>query len=165
MQNIDMTTIALSTVLISAFIAPFAYYSFKNKKTEKTFANTFLEFAKSHGISPNVVERWRNHYIIGLDKTAQKLVYFSFGDFPQQVVINLNDVNKVSLQEKFRTVTVVNEKRNILEFLALQFHFKDSKHLARTIEVYDGNLFTNQMGERMIAKKWLEVLSKELKTE
>jgi hypothetical protein len=163
MQNIDMTTIVLSTVLISAFIAPFAYYSFKNNKTEKALSNTFLDFAKSYGINPTVVERWRNHYTIGLDKTAQKLVYFSYGDFPQQVIINLDEVNKVSLQEKFRTVTVGNEKRNILEFLALQFHFKDPQHLARTVEVYDGNLFTDQMGERVIAKKWLEVLSKELK--
>jgi hypothetical protein len=164
MQNIDMTTIALSSVLICAFVAPFAYYSFKNKKNEKALSNSFQEFAKSYGIIPTVIERWRNHYTIGLDKTSKKLVYFSYGDFPQQVIINLDEVNKVSIQEKFRTVTVGNEKRNILEFLALQFHFKDPQHLARTVEVYDGNLFTDQMGERVIAKKWLETLSKEIKT-
>lgn len=158
-----MTTVALSSILICAFVAPFAYYSFKNKKTEKSLSHTFNEFAKEYGVSPTVIDKWRNHYTIGLDKTAKKLVYFSYGDFPQQVVINLNEVNKVSLQEKFRTVTVGHEKRNILEFLALQFHFKNPQHLARTVEVYDGNIFTDQMGERVIAKKWLEVLSEEIK--
>jgi hypothetical protein len=163
MQFIDMTTIALSSILISAFIAPFAYYSIKNKKVEKSLSHNFHEFAKEYGVIPTVVDKWRNHYTIGLDKAAKKLVYFSYGDFPQQVVINLEEVNKVSLQEKFRTVTVGHEKRNILEFLALQFHFKDPKHLARTVEFYDGNIFTDQMGERVIAKKWLEVLSEEVK--
>lgn len=163
MQYLDMTTVALSSILIIAFVAPFAYYSFKNKKAEKSLSHSFHEFAKEYGVSPTVVDKWRNHYTIGLDKAAKKLVYFSYGDFPQQVVINLEEVNKVSLQEKFRTVTLGNEKRNILEFLALQFHFKDPQHLARTVEIYDGDIFTDQMGERVLAKKWLEVLSQEVK--
>ncbi len=163
MQNIDMTTVLLSLILTVAFAAPFIYYSFKNKNAEKLLSKNFNEFAKQYGISPTLVDKWRNHYTIGLDKSTKKLVYFSYGDFPQQVVINLEEVQKVTLQEKFRSITVGKEKRNILEFLALQFHFKDPDHLARTVEVYDGNLFTDQMGERVIAKKWLEVLSQELK--
>lgn len=163
MQNIDMTTVMLSLILSGAFLAPFAYYSFKKNKTEKSLSHSFNEFAKEYGVSPILVDKWRNHYTIGLDKSAKKLVYFSHGDFPQQVIINLTEVNKVSLQEKFRIVIVGKEKRNILEFLALQFHFKDPHHLARTVEFYDGNLFTDQMGERVIAKKWLEVLSEEVK--
>lgn len=79
------------------------------------------------------------------------------------MLTDLRDVNKVSIQEKNRRVQVGKEKRYILEFLALQFHFKDSSHSPKTIEIYDGELFTDVAGERRIAEKWQRILQDSLK--
>jgi len=163
MQTVDMATITLSALLITGFIAPFVIYSFKAKRTEKVKTNSFNEFNKEHGVDPTVVDRWRKHYILGLDKLNNKLVYFRYGDFPEQAVFDLSEVAKVSIQEKNRIVVVGSEKRSILEYLAIQLHFKDQKHLARTIEIYDGALFTSQLGERVMAGKWTALLNSHMK--
>lgn len=164
MQTIDMTTITLSTLLITGFIAPFVLYSLKGKRTEKANAHSFNELNKENGVNPTVVDRWRKHYTLGLDKLNNKLIYFRYGDFPQQAIFDLKEVEKVSIQEKNRTIIVGTEKRTILEYLAIQLHFKDPKHLARTIEFYDGELFTSQLGERVIANKWRDLLNTHLKS-
>jgi len=163
MQTIDMTTVMLSTLLITGFIAPFALYSLKAKHAEKANAQSFNELNKEYGVNPTVVDRWRKHYTLGLDKLNNKLIYFRYGDFPQQAVFDLNEVAKVSIQEKNRIVVVGSEKRSILEYLAIQLHFKDPKHLARSIEIYDGELFTNQLGERVMANKWNDLLNSHLR--
>ncbi len=164
MQNIDMTTITLSALLITGFIAPFVLYSLNANRAEKANAHSFNELTKEYGVNPTVVDRWRKHYTLGLDKLNNKLIYFRYGDFPQQAIFDLNEVVKVSVQEKNRIVVVGTEKRNILEYLAIQLHFKDPKHLARTIEIYDGELFTSQLGERVIANKWRDLLNTHLKS-
>lgn len=163
MLNLDMTTITLSSLLITGFIAPFAIHSLKAKRIDRANAHSFNELNKEYGVNPTVVDKWRRHYTLGLDKLNNKLIYFRYGDFPQQAVFDLNEVSKVSIQEKNRVVIVGSEKRNILEYLAIQLHFKDSKHLARTIEIYDGELFTSQLGERVMATKWNNLLNSHLK--
>jgi len=162
MQIIDMTTVTLSSLLVVGFIAPFALYSLKAKRAEKEFAHSFNELSKEYGVTPTIVDKWRRHYTLGLDKLNNKLIYFRYGDFPQQAVFNLDEVSRVSVQEKNRTIVVGTEKRNILEYVAIQLHFKDPKHLARTIEIYDGELFTSQLGERVIANKWSDLLNAHL---
>jgi len=101
-----MTTVMLSTLLITGFIAPFALYSLKAKHAEKANAQSFNELNKEYGVNPTVVDRWRKHYTLGLDKLNNKLIYFRYGDFPQQAVFDLNEVAKVSIQEKNRIVVV-----------------------------------------------------------
>ena len=162
MQIIDMTTLTLSSLLIVGFVAPFALYTLKAKRAEKEIAHSFHELTKEFGVSPTIVDKWRRHYTLGLDKLNNKLIYFRYGDFPQQAVFNLDEVHRVSVQEKNIIVLVGTEKRNILEYVAIQLHFKDPKHLARTIEIYDGELFTSQLGERVIANKWRDLLNTHL---
>lgn len=123
---------------------------------------TFEEFSTTNNVIPTQHERWRNHYHLGLDSQYKKLVYHRFGSYPEQSLIDLRDVNKVSIQEKIRHVQVGKEKRYILDFLALQFHFKDISHAPKTIEIYDGELFSDMAGERGIAEKWQKILEEQL---
>ena len=146
-----------------ATASPFIYYSYKIKKLTTANLASFEEFSTSNNVSPTQHERWRNHYHLGLDSQSKKLVYYRFGSYPEQSVVNLKEVNKVSIQEKNRHIQVGKEKRIVLEFLALQFHFKDSSHSPKTIEIYDGELFTDVAGERGIAEKWQRILEKNMK--
>ncbi|PZX53921.1 hypothetical protein LV84_03029 [Algoriphagus ratkowskyi] len=163
MISIDPITLAVSSFAMMASASPFVYYSLKLKKISSLNLATFEEFSKTHKVVPNQEERWRNHYHLGLDSQYKKLIYHRFGTYPEQSIIDLNEVNKVSIQEKMRHVQVGKEKRYILDFLALQFHFKDRSHSPKTIEIYDGELFTSLAGEKGIAEKWQRILENNLK--
>ena len=163
MISIDPITLAVSSFAMMASASPFIYYSYKLKKIRNENLATFEEFSTSNNVFPTMHERWRNHYHLGLDSQFKKLIYHRFGSYPEQSVIDLKEVNKVSIQEKIRRVQVGNEKRYILDFLALQFHFKDISHSPKTIEIYDGELFTSVAGERGIAEKWQKILENNLK--
>lgn len=163
MISVDPVTLAVTSFAMMASASPFVYYSYRLKKQSSENLATFEEFSSSNNVIPTQHERWRNHYHLGLDSQYKKLVYHRFGSYPEQSLIDLREVNKVSIQEKNRRVQVGKEKRYILEFLALQFHFKDSTHSPKTIEIYDGELFTDVAGERGIAEKWQRILEKQLK--
>ena len=163
MISIDPVTLAVTSFAIMASASPFVYYSYKLKKISSINLATFEEFSTTNNVIPTHHERWRNHYHIGLDSQYKKLIYHRFGTYPEQSLIDLRDVDKVSIQEKIRRVQVGKEKRYILDFLALQFHFKDITHAPKTIEIYDGELFTDVAGERGIAEKWQKILEEQLK--
>ena len=163
MISIDPVTLAVTSFAMMASASPFLYYSYKLKKTSSENLATFEEFTAVNNVIPTQHERWRNHYHLGLDNKYKKLVYHRFGSYPEQSIIDLNDVTKVSIQEKIRRVQAGKEKRYILDFLALQFHFKDSSHSPKTIEIYDGELFADLAGERGIAEKWQRILENNLK--
>ncbi|SFB60511.1 hypothetical protein [Algoriphagus aquimarinus] len=163
MISIDPITLAVSSFAMVASASPFLYYSYKLKRISNENLATFEEFSSNNNVMPTQHERWRNHYHLGLDSQYKKLVYHRFGSYPEQSVIDLKEVIKVSIQEKIRRVQVGKEKRYILEFLALQFHFKDFTHSPKTIEIYDGELFTSVAGEKGIAEKWQKILENHLK--
>lgn len=163
MISIDPVTLAVSSFAMVASASPFVYYSYKLKKTSSENLSSFEEFSTTNNVIPTQHERWRNHYHLGLDSQYKKLIYHRFGSYPEQTLIDLREVNKVSIQEKIRRVQVGKEKRYILDFLALQFHFKDTNHSPKTIEIYDGELFNNVAGERGIAAKWQKILENHLK--
>lgn len=163
MISIDPVTLAVTSIAMMASASPFVYYSYKLKKISSANLASFEEFSFSNNVIPTLHERWRNHYHLGLDSQYKKLVYYRFGSYPEQSLIDLKEVHKISIQEKIRRVQAGKEKRYILDFLALQFHFKDLKHAPKTIEIYDGELFTNVAGERGIAEKWQKILENQLK--
>lgn len=143
MISIDPVTLSVSSFAMMASASPFIYYSYKLKKIGSENLASFEEFSTNNNVIPTQHEHWRNHYHLGLDSQYKKLVYHRFGSYPEQSLIDLRDINKVSIQEKIRRAQVGKEKRCVLEFLGLQFHFKDLSHFPKTIEIYDGELFTD----------------------
>ncbi|HAZ24398.1 MAG TPA: hypothetical protein DCY95_06930, partial [Algoriphagus sp.] len=57
-------------------------------------------------------------------------------------------------------VQVKKEKRVIIDYLALQFHYKDPNHPTKSLEIYDGELFSDLAGERVLAGNWKTLLEK-----
>jgi hypothetical protein len=160
MTDIDPMTLIVAAVCLMAFAAPFIYQNFKNKNNLSLQQATFSEFAASNNVKPTQHEQWRNHYHLGVDSEAKKVIYHRFGSFPEQSVIDLKDVKSISLQEKSRVIVVGKEKRVIIDYLALQFHFKDASHSPKTIETYDGDLYSDMAGERGLTKRWKENIEK-----
>lgn len=164
MFDIEPAILIVSALLIVGFVSPLAFQSFKNKTKLSLQQASFSEFAEMNNTKPTLHEQWRNHYHLGIDTEAKKVVYHRFGSYPEQTVIDLNQVKKVSVQEKNRVVIVGKEKRFIIDYLALQFHFKDESHPPKTIETYDGELYSDMAGERGLTVRWKENIEKLLQS-
>lgn len=164
MNDIEPVTLIVSAIILVGFITPLVFQRFKNKNTLNAQQATFSEFAERNNARPTLHEQWRNHYHLGIDPDAKKVVYHRFGTYPEQSVIDLNGVKRVSVQEKSRVVVKGKEKRFIIDYLALQFHFKDETHLPKTIETYDGDLYSNMIGERGLTERWRQNIENLLKS-
>ena len=160
MIDIDPVTLIVSAICMGAFIAPLAYQNFKVKSSESLLQKSFLEMAQQNGIQPEIQERWRNHYQLGLDPKSKKLIYHRYGAYPSQSIIDLSGISKVTLDEKNHMVQVKKEKRVIIDYLALQLHYKDPNHPTKSLEIYDGELFSDLAGERVLAGNWKTLLEK-----
>lgn len=162
MFDIDASTLFVSILFVIAIIAPFVYHGLKSKRHQKTQMENFQSFAKSIGVTPAKIENWRNQYLLGLDPNSKILIYFRSGSNPEQTFINLEEVHKINIYEKSRVVELGVEKRNVLDYLGIQFNFKDNYKPEKLIEVYDAELFSGQDGETVLAKKWVELLKSQL---
>lgn len=160
MFEIEPVTLIVSALLLVGFVIPFIFQSFKNKNNLILQQATFSEFAEMNNARPTLHEQWRNHYHLGVDPETKKVVYHRFGSYPEQTVIDLKEVLKVSVQEKSRVVVVGKEKRFIIDYLALQFHFKDESHSPKTLETYDGDLYSDMAGERGLTARWKDNIEK-----
>jgi len=162
MFGIDASTLFVSLLFMFAIISPFVYYGFKNKKLQRTQLENFQSFAKSIGVTPAKIENWRNLYLLGLDPNSKILIYFKDGSNQEKSFINLVEVIKINIYEKSRIVELGVEKRNVIDYLGIQFIFKDHYKPEKIIEIYDAELFSGQDGESVLAKKWVELLRNQL---
>lgn len=162
MFDIDASTLFVSIIFIIAIMAPFVYHGLKNKKHQKTQMDHFQSFAKSIGVIPAKIENWKNLYFLGFDPTSKILLYSRSGSNPEQTFINLKEVAKINIYEKSRLVELGVEKRNVLDYIGIQFNFKDHYKSEKLIEIYDAEIFSGQDGETVLAKKWVELLNSQL---
>lgn len=162
MFDIDATTLFVSIIFIIAISSPFVYYSFKNRKHQKILLDKFQKFANTIGVNPTQIENWRNLYFLGYDPNAKIVVYFRDGSIPETAFINLKEVNKINIHEKSRVIEFGVEKRNVLDYIGIQFNFKDHHKSDKLLEIFDSELFTGQDGETVMAKKWVELLNSQL---
>ncbi|GMQ23918.1 hypothetical protein Aoki45_06000 [Algoriphagus sp. oki45] len=154
MIDMDPGTLIVSTLFMAAFIAPFVYHNIKSKKVVTQQNDSFNSLAGQSGAKPEVRERWRNIYQIGLDRDKKILVYQRYGEKPMESAVDLKKISKVSVEEKAHTVVVEKEKRVILDYLALNLYPKDKEQGPISLEFYDGELFTDLLGERLLANQW-----------
>lgn len=162
MFDIEPVTIVLSLLLFGAFTAPFVYHSSKKKKKTKALESKLNELAKAQGANLSLTEIWRNYYVFGLDPSKNCLIYFQ--DTPEfsPIVLDLNDFKKVGVIRKNLESKNESSGRQILDYLALELTKKSGGN-AIQLEFYNGDLFSDLMGETLLADKWLETLQKQLK--
>ncbi|GMQ28539.1 hypothetical protein [Algoriphagus confluentis] len=162
MIDLDPGTLVVSSLFMAAFISPFVYHRIKSKKVEAQQNQSFEALSKQAGALPEVKERWRNTYQIGLDRDNKKLVYQRYGEKPMESAVDLKTIGKVSVEEKAHTVVVEKEKRVILDYLALNLYPKDKEQAPISLEFYDGEHFTDLLGERLLANQWKGYLEQEI---
>ncbi|MBC6367851.1 hypothetical protein [Algoriphagus sp. AK58] len=160
MISIDPVTAVLSLVLFSAFAAPFVYHFQKNKKKENLLTQNLKEAAKNAGANPDQMETWRHQYAIGLDTSKKVLVYHHDGEVATSFCIPLSEVKKVSVLKK--TKEVGESKKSVIEHIGLEVQYVSSTKKSILLEIFNEDLFSDLIGESVLAEKWAEIIRKHL---
>lgn len=160
MFDIDPITLVISSVLFAAFCAPFVFHIRKQRKIAKHQQARFALFAKDAHISPNKVDFWRNKYVLGLDEKQRQLLYVKFGE---EEIVHLLDLGypfemKSYMQSDKKTAEKGPIEEKFMDRMGLQISLKSAIAKSVTLEFYDSEVFSNQMGEIVLLRKWEEIL-------
>lgn len=160
MLDIDPITLAISLVLFAAFCATFVYHIRKQRKTTKQQQARFVLLAKDAHISPNKADFWRNKYALGLDERQRQLLYVKFGE---EEIVQLLDLGyPFELKSYKQTDSEMAEKGQVadqyMDRMGLQISVKAPVPKNYTLEFYNSALFSDQMGEIVLLRKWEEFL-------
>ena len=160
MIDIEPVTVIMSLLLFGAFTVPFIYHSQKNKKKEKSLLSKLSEGASQQNAIPNEQETWRQLYAIGMDTSKKILVYHRENE--QTSVLNLNEFSKVKLQKSNLEIANGEATRTVLHSLNLELIPKNAHASSIFLELYDGDRFSDLLGETVLAEKWEKIIQSNL---
>lgn len=162
MFEIDPVTFLMSCILMCAFSVPFIYNGQKNKKIARTLMAKLNELAQLKGANPTEIDIWRFRYALGLDVSQNVLVYLCQDTTSVSYSLNLADFKTVRLIKKYQELNGKSQTQKLPEYLALELVPVDSVAQVVSLELYDGELFSDLMGETVLADKWVGILNKQL---
>jgi hypothetical protein len=160
MISIDPVTAVLSLVLFGAFSVPFIYHFQKNKKKQKQISQKLQEAGISANAKPDQLEIWRQQYAIGLDTSAKVLFYHQDGEVNTTFCIPLTDIKKVTSLKKKKEID--ESKKSVIDFVGLELQYLSPSKKPLVLEIYDGDKFSDLIGETVLAEKWATTIQKHL---
>lgn len=153
----------ISLIVVLIISLPYLYHLIKFSKKEKVNAESLQEFTSARKLVLDKVQKWRNHYMLGLDLKQNVLVYCRFGSYPAQMTINLNEVDHASVDAHYEVVNVGKSKLRRLGYLDILLHFKERNKPAKSITIFDERQIRIVADEPFIAEKWVSTLNQHLK--
>lgn len=154
--------IALIGVLVMS--VPYIFHLINSRRQEKVGSESFQEFTSARKLVLDKVQKWRNHYMLGLDLKQNILVYCRFGTYPAQMTINLDEVDHTSIDAHYEEVHVGKSRLKKLEYLDILLHFKDRSKPTKSITIFDERQIRTIMDEPFIAENWVLTLNRHLKS-
>jgi hypothetical protein len=161
MIDIEPVTLVMSLALFGAFTVPFIYHSQKNRKKEAFLKGHLFEVAKNLGAIPDQTEIWRNQYALGIDTTKRVLSYHREVPNSNSMVFDLKDFKKASIVKRNLEIKNGETHKSILDYLALELIPKSGNNPIQ-LEIYDGEQFSDLLGETVLAEKWAELIQRNL---
>lgn len=161
MIHSESVSLMVSFFLIVGITLPFAYSKFS--LNHRKMASSFNDFIFQNHMKPTVIEKWKNHQL-GFDSEQNKLLYFRNGHYPIQTVIDLKEIKDISIHEHSHSSGKGKYKHEVMDYLGVKLQYLDETHPPKMLEIYDGKLFPKISSERIIAKKWLNLLQNQIKS-
>ncbi|MCH7413819.1 hypothetical protein MM213_10010 [Belliella sp. R4-6] len=163
MFDIDIITISIAIVSMVAFAIPFYLNNVKVKKEKLNNDKLLQTFLNSHNLNLNIQDNWRKQYFIGIDTSQNKLVYVDDLADIKPIILDIRDVKQVKINEVSRVVGAKSNSRKIIDSLHLQLTNHQGKVIG-LLEFYDGEKFSDLVGEPILIKKWEATISAEAKS-
>lgn len=162
MFDVDKITLIIAFTSMLAFAFPFYWYHRKNKIKNHEKAQKLKAFISHHRLSIIREETWRSRYYIGLDSAQKKLVYVEDLEQFRPQLIDLHQVKQVVFHEISRTVGEKANSKKVVDELKLQLLNQKGKMVA-SLEFYDGEKFSDLLGEPIVIKNWEALIQEQLK--
>jgi hypothetical protein len=158
------TGAALIVFGIAALIAlPFFFLSLYKKKKDRKFLKDFKSLAEKEKIVISQKELWNNCYIIGIDNHSKKILYTNKRkDKAEEIIIDLNEVEKCRIANINRTLKNQYGNSNISDRLELIFTYRNSGVPEKVLEFYDSSEFMPSEKEISLIETWLNIVSTNL---
>ena len=162
-------TLNITAILVIAMIGmllislPYLYHLFISERQKKTDPESFQEFTSTRKLVLDKVQKWRNHYMLGLDLKQNVLVYCRFGHYPAQMTVNLNEIDHASIDAHYEEPNMGKSKLKKLGYLVILLHFKDQSKAAKSITIFDERQIRTISDEPFIAENWVHTLNQHLK--
>lgn len=102
--------------------------------------------------------------MLGLDLNQNVLVYCRYGYYPQQLHINLSEVDHASVDARYEEVHVGKSKMKKLGYMDILLHFKDHSRPAKSLTIYDEGQIRNVADEPFIAENWVWTINQQIKS-
>ncbi len=118
--------------------------------------------ALSQNSKIDLQETWRHEYAIGIDSSKKILFYHQDSLEGSPKSIELRDFRKVSVSKKLLELKSGGSAKPVLDQITLELLPKDSKKAAIHLELYDGEKYSDLLGETLLAEKWAELIQKNL---
>jgi hypothetical protein len=156
--------LAMSLIGMLVISLPYLYYMLKFNESDRTVEESRQRSRSTRQLVLSKVQKWRNHYMLGLDANQNVLVYQRYGHYPAEETINLDEVDHTSIDIHYEDVTVGNSKVKKLGYLDILLHFKDGSRPAKSITIYDKGQIPKVADELFIADSWVSTINSQLKT-
>ena len=165
MIEIDVPTLAVSSVILLGVTAPFISYSIKAKNAKRKFLSGFSKYAADLNLKIDLQEDWRNRYILGIDKAKRTLVYYQTGENEEKVTVPLQELSRAVVYQSYLNGDDPTRKNKPLDQLALQLHFKNPTNKVLNLEIYNQEFYSDLLGETVLAAKWAQTINEYLRKE
>ena len=162
MFDIEPVTLVFSFVLFGAFTVPFIYHSQKNRQKESKIFEKLLESALSQDSRIDTKESWRFEYALGLDSQKGILYYYQNSSEGSPFTFKLQEFKKISVAKKNLEFQSGTATKSVLDKIDLELTPKDPKKGVILLELYDGEKYSDLLGETLIAEKWADLTKKHL---
>lgn len=138
-------------VLLLAFITPIVLNVRENNKIQKALVLRLNNVAIENGVKIQKFETWRHRYAIALDAESKKLIYINTGAENQELCINLNNINSVTIHEKHHLSGVGKDSYKVIDNFDL---ILGSPHENLTLCFYDSDIFSDIQNEKPLIEEW-----------
>ncbi|WP_339878006.1 hypothetical protein [uncultured Algoriphagus sp.] len=162
MFTIEPVTLTMSCLLMFAFSVPFIYHGQKNKAINKKLLANLNDLANRKGANPTEVDTWRCRYALGLDQKENVLVYLRNDTDSISYSLDLAEYKNVQLIKKFQVENGKELTTKLPEYVGLQLIPKLPSAEPVALEIYDAEMYSDLLGETVMADKWVAILNKQL---
>jgi len=158
----ELSSTIIGIVCTILFFVPIYLLSRSGASKRKQRLSVLMAFSEKSGLRLSAKEAW-NDCAIGIDAASKQVVYVKNAqDDQREVLIDLKDIARCSINNVSREVKSSGGTQRIIEQIELQFFHKKVEMKPVSIQFYDGKKQMQLSGELQLAEKWAALVNQAL---
>lgn len=163
-MDTDITTMVIVIIASSTFLVPIGYFEFYKKRAANKFAATFKKVSKNNSLNLTQYDVWNDHYGIGIDAAAKKMIYHNQKNGQAVTVVHdLPQIKRCRVVKVDTHIMMPDGDRSIPTRVNLQMEFLSPEKKPVSVEFYKGEIGDYVRDEVLLAEKWTKIINSKSK--